>query len=165
MSLFNFLKDKNADFLQLSENHTDALILVKAAEVGREAKIAVNENRYDDAWKLYHDQKDFYMQHANRYGHTVRQALALDSTIHENLANILRLEGKHFDALIHIVYWVLAGADRPIKSHQKKLQSYFNRCKFKNITLIEAKQTLSEQNALPEFTLAQSIVNQWIKKG
>lgn len=139
--------------------------LGKAAEAGQKARAALKEGKYDEAWAFYHEQKSLYMQHANRCGFTARQVLALDSSVHERLANILRLEGKHQDALVHIVYWVLGGAERPVKAHQQKLQSYFNRCKFKNISLTEARKVISSQQALPEFTLAKSIVTEWINRG
>lgn len=139
--------------------------LGKAAETGRKAKLAVKAERYDEAWGLYHEQKSLYMQHADRSGFTVLQALALDASVHEDLANILRCEGKHQDALIHIVYWVIAGSHRRIKRHQQKLQSYFNRCKFKNTSLADAQKVIDADSELPVFTLARSIVSEWIRRG
>lgn len=138
--------------------------LGKAADVGHKAKEAIKTKQYDEAWRLYHEQKSFYMQHANRSGFTAKQTLALDASIHEELANILRLENKHKDALVHIVYWVLSGDDHPIKRHQQKLQSYFNRCKFKNTELSEAENTISSNSKTPEFTLAKSIVEEWVSR-
>ena len=171
LNIFKKKKKKNADpeftacdeqvMSELSEND----FLGKAAEAGHKAKAAVKENQYDEAWGLYHEQKSFYMQHANCCGFTARQALALDASVHEDLANIMRLEQKNNDALVHIVYWVLTGADSPIKRHQQKLQSYFNRCKFKNTTLAEAQEELSSQEALPEFTLSKSVVSGWVDRG
>lgn len=139
--------------------------LGKAAEAGQKAKAAVKSKKYDEAWSLYHEQKSFYMQHANQSGFTAKQALALDASVHEEMANILRLENKHKDALVDIVYWVMAGAEQPIKRHQQKLQSYFNRCKFKNTTLSEAFRTIDAQTKLPEFTLAKSLVYEWVARG
>jgi len=139
--------------------------LGKAADVGHKAKAEVKAKQYDKAWGLYHEQKTFYMQHANRSSFTATQALALDASVHEDMANILRLEGKHEDALVNIVYWVLTVVDRPIKRHQQKLQSYFNRCKFENTSLSDAEKTIDEQTKLPEFALAKSIVTQWVSCG
>ena len=139
--------------------------LGKAAEAGDKAKKAVKDERYDDAWGLYHDQKTHYMHHINKGGFSPIGALRLDASVHENLANILRLEGKHQNALVHIVYWVLAGCERPIKRHNQKLQAYFNRCKLKNTSLKVAAETLAGQKSLPQFMLAKSIVDQWLEKG
>lgn len=157
----NFLICLGEDMVEFLEND----FLGKAAEAGQKARAALKEDKHDEAWGFYHEQKSLYMQHANRCGFTARQVLALDSSIHERLANILRLEGKHQDALVHIVYWVLGGAERPVKAHQQKLQSYFNRCKFKNISLTEAVKMIEAQNKLPEFTLAKSIVSEWVSQG
>ena len=174
MGLFDLFKRKKATTFDPSSsvyaNEIEADFrrsdfLSKAATAGHQAKAAVKEKRYDAAWKLYHQQKGYYMRHASRYGHSPRGALALDATVHEDLANILRLEGKHTDALVHIVYWVLAGANRPIRRHQQKLRSYFNRCKFKNITLDEAQKETASQSALPDLTLARSVVARWVGCG
>jgi len=139
--------------------------LGKAAEAGHKAKAAVEAKQYDDAWRFYHEQKSFYMRHANRSGFTARQTLALDSSVHEEMANILRIEGKHPDALVHIVYWVLAGADRPIKRHHKKFQSYFNRCRFEKTTASDAIDVVQAQTKMPEFHLARKLVSEWISRG
>ena len=40
--------------------------LGKAAEAGHEAQAAVKDKEFDKAWRLFHEQKSFYMQHANR---------------------------------------------------------------------------------------------------
>lgn len=105
------------------------------------------------------------MQHANRSGLTPEQALALDASVHEEMANILRLEGRHQEALVNILYWVLAGSNRPIKRHTQKLQAYFNRCKFLNTSIEEAEIEIATQQALPEFMLAKSIVSKWVAIG
>lgn len=76
----------------------------KAAEAGQKAKDAKRTKEYDKAWGLYHEQKMLYMQHANRSDFTNRQVLALDSQVHEDLANILRVEKKNDNALTHILY-------------------------------------------------------------
>lgn len=109
--------------------------LGKAADAKSEAKQAVKERDFDKAWGLFHEQKEYYVKHANRIGFIARDALSLDSTVHEDLANILRVGGKHHDAFFNILYWVIASRHRPIKRHEQKLKAYFNRCKFKNTTI------------------------------
>ena len=174
MSLFSIFKRKKDDGADTDFNDfAEKLIaefqendfLGKAAEAGHKAKDAVKARKYNDAWRFYNDQKLLYMRHANRSGFTPEQTLALDSTVHEKMADIRRLEGKHTDALIDIVYWVLAGSKRPINRHSQKLQAYFNRCKFENTSLADAQVELANQKALPEFTLAKSIVSNWASRG
>jgi hypothetical protein len=173
MGLFSIFKSKKPKPDFAFENYTQEVMadfqrndfLGKAAETGHKAKAAVKDKQYDKAWALYQEQKSFYMQHANRSGFTANQALALDASVHEDMANILRLENKHEDALVHIVYCILAGTDRPIKRHQQKLKSYFNRCKLKNTDLSEAERIIASNTKLPEFTLARSIVSEWLSHG
>lgn len=173
MGFFSIFKRKKTKPDLEFENYAQEVVadfqsndfLGKAALAGHKAKVAVKDKEYDKAWGLYHEQKSFYMQHANRSGFTANQALALDASVHEDMANILRLENKHEDALVSIVYWVLTGVDRPIKRHQQKLKSYFNRCKLKNTELSEAERIIASNKKLPEFTLARSIVTEWVSRG
>lgn len=135
--------------------------LGKAAVTGHKAKAAVKEKRFDDAWRLYHEQKEHYIKHANRSKFTARQAIALDASVHEDLANILRLEGKHDQALIHIVYWVVASSDHPIKRHEDKLRAYFNRCKYSDTTLEMAKDQIQSITSIADFKQIRSMVGTW----
>tara|TARA_R110002167_G_scaffold78132_1_gene216437 strand:+ start:4 stop:525 length:522 start_codon:yes stop_codon:yes gene_type:complete len=170
MSIFSIFKRKRAvvgdsvdvpvDNLNVEFQAND--FLGKAAEAGHKAKDAVKAKRYDDAWKLFQEQKTLYLHHASKYEFTSLQTLALDSSVHEKMANILRMEGKHIEALINIVYWVLAGTHRPINRHHQKLRAYFNRCKFKNTTLEQAQLELAAHRGLPEYTVAKSIVSNWV---
>lgn len=72
-------------------------------------------------------------------------------------ANILRVEGKHLDAFFHIFLWVATSKHRKIKKHDQKLQAYFNRCKFKKLTLDEVKAYLNELEAID----SSNIINQF----
>jgi CRISPR/Cas system type I-B associated protein Csh2 (Cas7 group RAMP superfamily) len=173
MGFLSIFKNKKSKADSVLQDYADKVVtefqkndfLGKAAEAGHKAKAAVKSKKHDEAWGLYHEQKSFYMQHANQSGFTAEQALALDASVHEEMANILRLENKHEDALVNIVYWVMASPGQPTKRHQQKLQSYFNRCKFKNTTLSEVSRTIDAQTKLPEFTLAKSLVYEWIARG
>jgi len=139
--------------------------LGKAAEAGNNAKIAVKDKDFNKAWGLLHEQKSYYMQHANREGFSAQNALSLDSNVHENLANILRIEGKHHDAFFHILYWVIASYHRPIKKHQQKLQAYFNRCKFKNMTIDELNCYIEKQShSLVDAVKIKNQVTEWLSK-
>ncbi|MCG8608928.1 MAG: hypothetical protein MI864_00190 [Pseudomonadales bacterium] len=173
MSIFDFFRNRreevsdnefNEYLIKLHAEHLKNDCLGQAAELGLQIKAALNDKNYDVAWKLCHNQKKLYLKHAKKNRFTARQILAIDGGAHYQLANILRLEGKHQEALVHILYWVMSGSDRPVKAHQQKLQSYFNRCKFKNTTLAQAKMLLANQTEMPEFTLARRIVLNWIEK-
>jgi len=134
--------------------------LGKAAEAGHNAKAAVRERRFDDAWRLYAEQKSFYMQHAKAYEFTAAQALALDASVSEHLANILRMEKKHHDALVHILYCALAS--RPTKALQTKLPVYFKRCHFHGVQF-DAVEAMMQSQTRWTFDKIKDQVRQWRK--
>lgn len=172
--------------------------LGKAAIAGHNAKQAVTEKRYDEAWRLYHWQKIYYMRHCNtccrrnpflksweqlareaggdeemgrkmdRVEQTIsistpftaREILALDGSVSEGLANILRLQQKHDEALTHMLYCLMS-SNTPIKSHRTKIVAYFNRCKFKGIGIEELNEFISSAPGLPDLGAIQSKVKQW----
>ncbi|MFA0570700.1 hypothetical protein [Vibrio gallaecicus] len=148
-----------------SSDYIQEDFLGKAANAGHKAKAAMKLKNFDEAWGLFHEQKSLYIEHANRSGFTANQALALDATVHEEMANILRQENKHNDALVHIVYWVVAGSERPIKRHNQKLLAYFNRCKFQNVPFELAKENMGKLKMPVSLLDAKSIVSEWIDVG
>lgn len=103
--------------------------LGKAANEKQSAKIAIKEKRFDDAWRHLNNQKILYLQHAHRMHYSAIHRLVLESSPHEDMANILRLEGKHKNALSNMSYTYKAAytASRPIITLEKKLEAYYNR--------------------------------------
>lgn len=113
------------EFNALFEHHN---YLGSAAMKKSEALQAIKENRYDDAWRLLHEKKHLLLQHATEYGYDASATIAMDGTVHQYLANILRLEGKHDLALIHCVYWIKSSAPSGVTKEQlKRLPAYLNR--------------------------------------
>lgn len=108
----------------LSEEPED--YLGKAADAKHAARTAIKEKRFDDAWRLLQEQQERWIQHANRFRFTKQQTMSLLSSIHEDMANILRLEGRGDSALVHIVY-CLSTSSKPTKSQKNKLGSYAKR--------------------------------------
>lgn len=109
--------DLSSDFLGKAANEKDL------------AKTAIKEKRFDDAWGHLNNQKGYYLRHANRMGFSKTDTLVIDSSPHEDMANILRLEGKHAGALSNIsyTYKTIYSAKRPIITLEKKLEAYYNR--------------------------------------
>ena len=103
--------------------------LGRAAYEKQSAKIAIKEKRFDDAWRHLSNQKDCYLRHASQMGFSVVDALVLDSSPHEDMANILRLEGRHLEALQHISYTYATNfkAKCPLTTLEKKLSTYHKR--------------------------------------
>lgn len=136
--------EAGTDLNEIISEFEEGDCLGKAAEAGNKAKQAVKNKEFDKAWELLHEQKKHYMEHANKNGFSARQVFSLDSNVHESLANILRVEGKHHDAFFHVLYWVIASYHRPIKKHQQKLRAYFNRCKFKNTSINDVNNYIEQ---------------------
>lgn len=136
-----------------------------AAAAGSQAREAVRGGDYNKAWGLYQDQKNLYLQHANHSGFTARHAIALDASIHQQMANVLRLEGRHTEALTHILYWAAGTSTRPVKAHESKVRAYFNRCKLTNTTLDEVHAYLSSRRGPASYSAVQKQVKRWAAKG
>lgn len=131
--------------------------LGKAAVAKHAAKQAIREKRFGDAWRLLHDQQCEWLQHASRERFIHQQMLSLLASIHKDMANVLRLEDKQGEALAHILYCV-ASSSRPTQAQQKKLASYFRRCKFRCLSDSQAATAAKELKANPDFQAAQEIV-------
>lgn len=103
------------------------------------AREAFKEGRNNDAWNYHSKESEGYAEHARAMGFSAINTICLCNSVGEARANILRVEGKHLDAFFHIFLWVATSKHRKIKKHEQKLQAYFNRCKFKELTLDEVK--------------------------
>lgn len=171
MSFFNFLKPKKTspdlDDSTLNEILDKAFpagdqedYLGQAAVLGQQSRAATKAGEYDRAWGLLHEQKSLYMKHASRCNWKAEDVLNLDGSVSQPLANILRLEGNHGQALVHILYWIIT-ARNPIKGHDQKLKAYFDRCKFEGVSLDEAKQFIAQSKGQPDFAAIQSEIGKW----
>lgn len=142
-------------FVPAENNHLGRAAATR--DKAREAEVAEN---YDAAWGFYQEQKSEYLQHAQKNKFTALQALALDASVSEALANILRLEGKHADALAHILYWVSTSA-RPTKNQEKKLNAYFKRCQFSGVSESDMRTALQSLRRDPQFPKVSRVVATW----
>lgn len=134
--------------------------LGKAAGAKHAAKQAIREKRFDDAWRLLHEQQSEWLSHANRQRFTQQQTLSLLSSINEDMANVLRLEGKHDEAMVHILYCVATNS-RPTQAQRKKLGSYFRRCKFEDVSSSQVDDAVERLKSKPDFREAQVVVAGW----
>ena len=115
-------KEKGKKWLE-TPLYSDNNFLGDAAEFKQQGVLSVKNKEYSKAWEAFHKQKHCFMKHADEHNFTAQQTLALDASVGENLANILRLEGKHVDALVHIIYWVSTSSR--ITKVQEKTNSLF----------------------------------------
>lgn len=171
MRLFSFLRSRKQGSLDSDESFEDYAARIisefkkhdylgKAAVARSEAKLAVSEGRFDDAWRKYHEEKDHFLNHATRNNFTPEQVSALDGTVSKSFANVLRLEKRHNDAFVHIVYWV-ASSNSETKEQAQKLIAYFNRCKFKHRDIDDVRALIDQLKPLPDFRMIQEAVSAW----
>ena len=136
-----------------------------AAQAKTLAKEAVRDGDFNSAWRHFHEQKAHFMRHADNVAFTRTATIALDASVSPDLANILRLEGRHSDALVHTVYW-LATLGTPLPQRGiDKLRAYLNRCKLKNTTLSQMILMVEDLGVAPDFSDIQSKIAGVIGKG
>lgn len=131
-----------------------------AAEAKRAAAAAVESKGFDEAWRLLHSVKHHFALHAAESGFTASQLRTLDGSVHEDLANVLHLEGRDDEALIQIIYWVATNG-KSISRHDRKISAYFKRCNFNNVQLDEVKAFVSSVKSNPDFRLIDHQVKKW----
>lgn len=134
-----------------------------AVDARKAAEQYIKEKNYNEAWRYLCIAKDEFANHANQHNFTFDQFIALDATIAELMADVLRREGRHIPALVHIVYWVIAGArvDKRIKRHGDKFKAYFGRCKLKDVSLTEAWLDVQSVGDGHAYIIAEELVKQW----
>ena len=132
-----------------------------AASAKHRAKIAVKDKNYDLAWELFHEQKKYLYSHGEKYKLNIRNMQALEGDISENLANILRLEGDHLDAFVHMLFSI--STNPGVQSKMKKLPAYFKRTKF-NIDFEDVLQYVYSLQTSDEiiFSDIQKKVKKWM---
>jgi hypothetical protein len=138
----------DVDYLQLAD------------EKGREAKVAMREKNNAEAWELLQQQKSFYNKFSISEGRNESELTALDSSVSKDLANLLRQDKKHKDALVHIIYWV-ANSKTVTKDQESKLRVYFNRAKLMGPAVDDVMDyCLGDEGK--EFHVVQKDVDSWI---
>lgn len=134
-----------------------------AANAKHKANWRFEMGDFDEAWKAHMKQQRYYILHANKSGFTPEHTVSLVSTVNESLANILRLEGKHRDALVHMIYRV-AGARSPSKRVLKKLPAYFNRAKLDNVSFSDVEELVLQQQPLADMRAIKNAVAGWLNQ-
>lgn len=153
--------DKVGDILSALDRMDMTDYLGMAATAGQKAKAAADAGDFDDAWRHYHEQKAHYINHANRSEFTPAQAIALEGSVNRSLANILRLEGRHSEALVHILYYY-ATTPKRTKTDEKQLLAYYNRSKIKAVEIDEVRAFAENLGPVPNFRSIQAACSQWL---
>lgn len=137
----------------------------QADEAGLQAREAAKAGEYEQARHLYEQQGTLLRQCIERAGADAPPEAEVFAPLHLGMADLLRLEKRHDDALPHILYWVIAGRRKPLKGHAEKLRAYFNRCKLQNTVLDEAEHFAAAFPEPAEFTTIETQVRSWLDKG
>ena len=167
MSTINdYAKQSNIkDIETIGEN--DHLSL--AANAGYRAKLAMKDKDYEKAWSLFTEQKNQFIKSVEERGYpaseaqALKQIVALEALVHEDFANILRLEKKHKKALISMIYCV-AGEYPGVKYKAKKLPAYFKRAKLNNVTFEEMENFIYSIQHSPNYEKIKDKVQEWDNK-
>ncbi len=77
------------------------------------------------------------------------------------MANICRMEGRYEDAFIDILCWVIAQSERPKKSHNSKLKSYFSRSKYRVVQFEDVERFAQMEHELPDFFTVRNKILEW----
>ncbi|MGO2336780.1 hypothetical protein [Providencia sp.] len=145
--------------------------LGKAADEKHKAKQAIKDKKFDKAWKHLNNQKVFYIEHIEfinevhpHTGFTPLQAQVLISLPHVDMANILRQEDSHLDALSHLSYHYqcLLHSGEVKQTIQNKMKPYFTRA-MKNCDFVDFMGKLNSQNIL-EYTNVQAFIYDYFAK-
>ena len=138
--------------------------LAPAANMSRQAQEAKQAKNYNVAWVLLQDVKALYLKHAQQCRFTTAQTLALDASVSQAMADILRLERKHDDALVHILYWV-GSTSPPTKSQIAKMGAYLRRSSVAYVSHGEINELLSMFRGQPDFLTLRDAVASWRVRG
>ena len=124
----------------------------------------IKAGQHDEAWSVVH--------------HAMAKPLEnwwLSFDFHEYLADILRKEGKHTQALAHVLAWYAVGFWKSqnlrnfdgdlcaalTKKHSSKLRAYFNRCKFRSVSFDQCRMCAESLPAPPGLREIQRVVSEW----
>jgi hypothetical protein len=83
---------------------------------------------------------------------------------HEDMANILRLEKKHIDALINYTYFVTDSEYLRVKYKLKKLKAYFNRAKLVDITFDAYKDFIFSMHGVPDYAKIETAIKNFLPR-
>ena len=134
--------------------------LGKAAKLGRQIAAAIKAGQHDQAWRLLHEKQELYTKHAQQFNFSKLDTLTILTGIQGGFAQILKKEGKHPQALIHVIYMV-ASDRRRLKKHHNSLRVHFNRCKFKNSTIDDMYAYSERIWSKPDFQDVRRQVSEW----
>ena len=148
----------NTDFYDVSTIHKEDYSGLCTSARFRAQK-AIKEKRLDDAWQLLQEEKYYGIKYCKSSPDCMKVTLIhYQQRPHADMANILRLEKKHTEALINYTYFVTDSEYLSVKYKRKKLQAYFNRAKLINITFDEYKNFIFSMHGIPNYSKIETAI-------
>jgi len=158
-TLSNVVTEEDFDTEPAANVTADADYLVLALNKGNEAQIAMREKNNTEAWGLLQSQKQLNSKFVASQSAGADALVALDSPVSKDLANLLRQEKKHKDALVHIIYWV-GNSQSVTKDQQSKLRAYVNRAKL-SVTTVDDVMGYCSADGVKQLHVVQKDVDNW----
>ena len=158
-ALSNVVTEEDFDTEPAANVAADADYLVLALDKGNEAQIAMREKNNTEAWDLLQSQTQLYSKYVASQSAGADALVALDSPVSKDLANLLRQEKKHKDALVHIIYWV-GNSQSVTKDQQSKLRAYVNRAKL-SVTTVDDVMGYCSADGVKQLHVVQKDVDNW----
>lgn len=155
--MFDYFKKKD-----IEEPHvypTDFDHLEEANKYKNIAQNLIKKHDYSAAWDNLSKQKEHYLHYSSNNNSNEKQALDLDSSIHEDYAQILKYENKHKHALINIIYYL--SSSEKTQSKQKKLQTYFEQAKLKNISYRQVEDYTFQARTTINYNKIEKTFEKW----
>ncbi|WP_148716495.1 hypothetical protein [Chitinolyticbacter meiyuanensis] len=138
--------------------------LGRAAEAHTKARIAWRDKHYDEAWGNLITQKQLYLQHAIREKFSAHELLALDASVDVHMANVLRMEGRHRQAFLHIMYAMMAGRTSFDIGAAERVAVYYRRAKLTKTSLSDVLDYARAHCGRVEFTEIREQTAWWFSK-
>ncbi len=123
------------------------------------AQLLIKKQDYNAAWDNLSKQKEHYLLYSSKNNSNEKQALDLDSSIHEDYARILKYENKHKHALVNIIYYL--SSSEKTNSNKEKLQTYFEEAKLKNISYKQVENYTFQARITINYNKIEKTFEKW----
>ncbi len=111
-----------------------------------DAELAVKKKNYSKALNIYREEILQLQDSWDGLFQNGYQLVEFDAVISKGLANVLRLQGKHLEALVELTYFISvfrrSSWVNPNEAQEEKLKAYLRRAKLHNIGINELNDYL-----------------------
>lgn len=134
--------------------------LLKAANYNKNARNALSEGCFDLAWSETEKARNEYILHANYQRWPLDETMQLVASCSKLSANILRLEGRHIEALRHYLYYLMH-QKRLTKTDTKRLSAYIKDSQLSGGSVGAAMDFIDKAQPQHGFPEVDNLINSW----